>query len=209
MKIIKILLVEDHKLVREAWHSTLSSYPNIKIIGEADNNVDAFNLTKNLLPDIIIMDINLKGGSAIDGIKNILNKLAKPKIIIVSMQSDIVFVKKMFALGVLGYVTKNSSKSELIDSINRVFNGSKYLCNELNEVIVNEGLSDKKEPLLTIRERELLELICKGMTNSEIAEILKLSSKTIEGHKTNIYRKLGIKNTLGLINYINTKGLLS
>ncbi|MBI3519072.1 MAG: response regulator transcription factor [Bacteroidetes bacterium] len=209
MKIIKILLVEDHKLVREAWHSTLSLYPNIKIIGEADNNEDAFNLTKNLLPDIIIMDINLKGESAVDGIKNILNKLAKPKIIIVSMQNDIVFVKKMFVLGVLGYVTKNSSKNELIDSINRVFNGSKYICNELNEVIINEGLSDKKEPLLTIRERELLEFICKGMTNAEIAEILKLSSKTIEGHKTNIYKKLGIKNTLGLINYINTKGLLS
>jgi DNA-binding NarL/FixJ family response regulator len=209
MKIITILLVEDHKLVREAWQSTLSTFPNLKIVGEADNNEDAFKLTRSLLPDIIIMDINLKGESGVDAIKNIINVIAKPRIIIVSMQSEIAFVKKMFTFGVMGYVTKNSSKSELIESINKVYEGSKYICKELNDILVSESLENRKEPTLTAREAEILPLICKGWTNVEISEYLNIHIKTIEGHKTNIYKKLNVKNTLTLINYANSKGLLS
>lgn len=209
MKIITILLVEDHKLVREAWQSTLSTFPNLKIVGEADNNDDAFKLTRSLMPDIIIMDINLKGESGVDAIKNIINVIAKPRIIIVSMQSEIAFVKKMFTFGVMGYVTKNSSKSELIESINKVYEGSKYICKELNDILISESLENRKEPALTAREAEILPLICKGLTNVEISECLNIHIKTIEGHKTNIYKKLNVKNTLALINYANSKGLLS
>src|SRR5690606_15176331 len=125
---INILLVEDHLLVREAWKETLSKQSNIKVVAEADNIQEAYGKVLQFKPDIILSDIHLRMENGVDFINQVMNTVANPKIIVVSMNDEYSFIKKMFSLGVRGYVTKYSPQSDLIDAINKVSVGEIYLC---------------------------------------------------------------------------------
>lgn len=209
MENIKIILVEDHQLVREAWKSSLLNEQKYSIVAEAENVKDAVHLIKMVKHDVIILDINLKNESGVDVIVQVMDFLAKPKIIIVSMMSEYSFIKNMMNLGVKGYVTKNSSITELIKAIEAVNEGKTYLCNEINEIIINKSLMQETSENLTNKEIVVLKQICSGKSTKEISSDLNVSVKTIEGHKTKLYKKVNTSNLIGLINYAKQKGIIN
>lgn len=210
MEKIKIILVEDHQLVREAWKASLSGDNNrCTIVAEAENVKDAVHLIKMTKHDVIILDINLKNESGLDVLHKILPFLAKPKVIVVSMMSEYSFVKNVMNLGVKGYVTKNSSISELIKAIETVNNGETYLCQEINELLVAKSLMETTVQNLTTKEIAVLKEVCTGKITKEIAAKIGVSVKTIEGHKTKIYRKLSTTNIISLINYAKQNGIIN
>lgn len=205
---INILLVEDHLLVREAWKDTLSKQPNIKVVAEADNIQEAYGKVLQFKPDIILSDIHLRMENGVDFINQVMNTVANPKIIVVSMNDEYSFIKKMCSLGVRGYVTKFSPQSDLIDAINKVSAGEIYLCSVAQKLFTEKSLNPEGESnVLSLRELDIMKLVSKGLGNKEIAQKLDLSIKTVEAHKTKIYKKLGLKSISELITYGKTKGM--
>lgn len=205
---IKILLVEDHKLVRQAWRNILLTQEDIVIIGEAETGTEALAFVKDTPPDIILLDINLKGenGSAI--IPVLCNILPHPKIVVVSMNAEYSFVKNMFKLGVVGYITKNASLEDMLYGIREIANGNTYMSQDLKDVFNDSAIEEVERPGITIKEIEIIRLIAKGLSNKEIAAEKNISEKTVEGRKTSIYKKLQIKNNIGLLKYATENGFI-
>ena len=206
---ISILLIEDHLLVREAWKDTLTKTAEFSIIGEADNIIEAYDKVSTLKPDVILMDINLRGENGAELLFKICNTIPSPKIIVVSMNDEYSFIKKTFSTGAKGYVTKFSPKSDLIEAIKKVAQGETYMCSEVKKLFLQKSINPSKEDniSLSLRELDIIKLIAKGKGNKEIAIGLDLSVKTVEGHKTKIYKKLGVKSIAELITYGKNKGL--
>lgn len=206
---VKILLVEDHLLIREVWKDLLTKNENYNIVGEADCINDAYKLVSALKPDIIITDINLKGENGAELIFKICNTIPNPKIIVVSMNDEYSFIKKLFSIGIKGYVTKNSPKSDLLESIEKVYNGETYFCSEVKKLFLHKSIHPEADDnnALSYRELDIIKLITRGMGNKQIAQELDLSIKTVEGHKTKIYKKLGVKSIAELISYGKMKGM--
>ncbi|MDP2387400.1 MAG: response regulator transcription factor [Bacteroidota bacterium] len=206
---ISILLIEDHLLVREAWKDTLTKMEEFSVIGEADNITEAYDKVSTLKPDVILMDINLRGENGAELLFKICNTIPSPKIIIVSMNDEYSFIKKTFSTGAKGYVTKFSPKSDLIEAIKKVAQGETYMCSEVKKLFLQKSINPSKEDniSLSLRELDIIKLIAKGKGNKEIAIGLDLSVKTVEGHKTKIYKKLGVKSIAELITYGKNKGL--
>jgi DNA-binding NarL/FixJ family response regulator len=157
-------------------------------------------------PDVAILDININPFSGIEATTMIKKLAPGTKIIGVSMHNQPSFAKKMIRNGAMGYVTKNSSKLEMYDAIRSVMKGEKFICAEIQRNITNQLLveeEDNKLSKLTEREIEIIKLIKNGSTNKEIAETLFLSPRTVETHRARILKKLGLKNSLSLVKYIN------
>ena len=206
---ISILLIEDHLLVREAWKDTLAQIEDYAIIGEAENMIEAYEKVTTLAPNVILMDINLRGENGAELLYKICNTVPNPKIIVVSMNNEYSFIKKAFSTGAKGYVTKFSPKSDLIEAIRKVAQGETYMCSEVKKLFLQKSINPSREDNLnlSLRELDIIKLIAKGMGNKEIANGLDLSVKTVEGHKTKIYKKLGVKSIAELITYGKSKGL--
>lgn len=203
---IKILLVEDHKLVRQAWRSLLSSKSGYTIIGEAESGSEALDLIRQHNPDIILLDINLKGESGSAIIPTICNILPHPKIIVVSMNGEYSFVKNTFRLGVKGYITKNAPLQDMLIGIDEVAMGNTFMSSDLSSLFSH--VTEDSGEAVSLKEIDVLRLIARGYSNKTIAQELGISEKTVEGRKTNIYRKLKVKNNVGLLKYASENGLL-
>jgi DNA-binding NarL/FixJ family response regulator len=164
-QLIKVLIVDDHKLISEAWTSLLKDAPGISVIGNADNENDAFDKAILLRPDIILMDINLGQGSGIDATIKINDALPKTKVIGLSLHDDITYVKKFLAVGAKGYLTKNTNKSELISAIHEVNQGNLFIGKEIKDryftsLLNMDTATSQKE--LTMKEIEIVKLIANG-----------------------------------------------
>lgn len=211
MNKINILVVDDHKLVRESWGIILNSNPRFQVIGEASNPVEAIIIAKAKKPDIVLMDIVMSPLDGFEGTKMLRDALPESKIIGISMYAMPEYVRQMLQLGAMGYVTKNSPKEELFTAILEVSKGKRYICNEVKNILAEQGLHEgEKEPDLNIlskRELEVVKLIRDGLSSKKIAEQLEISLKTVEVHRYNILRKLKIKNVAMLVNYVNQQGL--
>ncbi|GJQ33940.1 MAG: DNA-binding response regulator [Ignavibacteriaceae bacterium] len=210
MSKITILLVDDHKLVRDSWAFVLNSDPRFKVIAESSNGNDAVEMAKDKKPDIVLMDINMTPINGFEATKLILKDSPTSKVIGVSMHSMPVYAKKMIQSGGMGYVTKNSSKEELMEAILEVYNGRKYICNEVKDIIALHELDDAGQPdlnSLSRRELDIAELIKSGFSSREIGEKLEISLKTVEVHRYNILKKLQLKNTAALVNFVNSHGM--
>jgi DNA-binding NarL/FixJ family response regulator len=208
---IKILIVEDHQLVSEAWKYILKDEENFTVLGVTDSALEAVTFSTNLRPDVILMDVNLKDGNGIDATAQINNLLPKTRIIGLSLHEDMVFVKKFFSNGAKGYLSKNTNKQELVEAINKVYNGEQYIAKELKDryfsSLMNlDNTSQKKE--LTLKEIEIVKLISKGLTSKEIADKIFLSPRTVETHRHNILKKLNIPNAAQLTGWAKEKGYI-
>ena len=208
-QLIKVLIVDDHKLISEAWTSLLKDAPGISVIGNADNENDAFDKAVQLRPDIILMDINLGQGSGIEATIKINDVLPKTKVIGLSLHDDITYVKKFLAVGAKGYLTKNTNKSELISAIHEVSQGNLFIGKEIKDryftsLLNMDAATSQKE--LTMKEIEIVKLIANGMTSKEIGVKLFLSPRTIEKHRHNILKKLSLPNAAQLISWAKDKG---
>lgn len=209
---ITILLVDDHKLIRESWSFILNSDPRFEVIGETSNAEDAVTIAKEKKPKIVLMDINMTPVNGFEATKLVRKFSPGSKIIGISMHSMPAYARRMLQIGAMGYVTKNSSKDELLTAITEVNSGKKYVCDEVKNILaqqelVEDGDGQPDMNSLSRREIEVVQLIKEGMSSKEIAVKLDISLKTVEVHRYNILKKLHLKNTAALVNFINAQGL--
>jgi DNA-binding NarL/FixJ family response regulator len=211
MEKITILLVDDHKLIRESWSFILNSDPRFQVIGETSNAQDAIEFARERKPRIVLMDINMTPMNGFEATKMIRKYSPGSKVIGITMHSMPAYARRMLQMGAMGYVTKNSSRDELIEAIIQVNEGKKYVCEEVKNILAQQELGDDDAApdmnQLSRREIDVVQLIREGLSSREIAEKLDISLKTVEVHRYNILRKLKLRNTAALVNFINTHGL--
>jgi DNA-binding NarL/FixJ family response regulator len=206
---IKLLLADDHKIVRDGIISLLLNEDDLEIIGEAENGEIAIRQVEALKPDLVIMDINMP---VMDGIKStaiICEKFPSTKILALTMTNEQEHIKNMIDAGAGGYILKNSGKAELINAIQTIVGGGNYFSEEVKDAILQQMLSKKQkhdkiigEPVpLTRREKDVLRLIVEEFTNYEIAEKLFISVRTVDAHRRNLLEKTGARNTAGLVKF--------
>jgi DNA-binding NarL/FixJ family response regulator len=212
MKKTTVVVVDDHKLVREMWRELFARNTEIEVVGESGGFDEAVEMVKVKRPDIVLLDINLSQASGFDAVPLIRKFAPGTRVIAVSMHSQPAYAKKMLQLGAKGYVTKNSSRDEILTAVSEVMQDRKYVCNEIRNIISEQMLNnqasgpDVKD--LSLREIEVIKLIKEGLSSKEIADRLNISVRTAEVHRHNILKKLQLKNTAALINYINTTDLV-
>ena len=207
--LIKVLIVDDHKLISEEWASLLKDAPDIFVVGTADNVEEAYNMSVLHKPEIVLMDINLGAGSGFDAAERIHNTLPKTRVIGLSLHDDITYVKKFLSIGAKGYLTKNTSKKELVEAIHTVHKGEVFIAADIKDryftsLLNVDGSETKKE--LTMKEIEIVKLIAQGMSSKEIADKLFISHRTVETHRHNILKKLDMSNAAQLSSWAKDKG---
>ncbi|AUC83812.1 DNA-binding response regulator [Polaribacter sp. ALD11] len=206
---IKIILADDHQLLRDGLKNIIEQKSNMYIVGEASNGREAIAICSKLTPDVIIIDVAMPGLNGIEAAKQIHKMHPDIKIIGLSMHSNKQFIEGMFKAGALGYLLKDGDADELITAINTVIQDKKYLSRNINQEILS--LLKKGETLekaeLSSREKEVLQLITEGKSSKETGEILFLSSKTIDVHRNNIMKKIDLYTIPELTKYAIQKGL--
>jgi two-component system invasion response regulator UvrY len=206
MQPIKLFIVDDHTLLREAFKMTLASHPYFLVIGEAGDGEKAVELVPRLRPDVITMDINLPGINGIEATKQIRRMLPGAKVLGISLHTQPSYARKMMKAGAYGYVTKNTSTNEMFKAIMEVYGGKKYICAEIKNILSGHITGEDEEAKiesLSLREIEVIKHIKDGRSSKEIAQALFISVKTIEVHRYNILKKLRLKNVAALVNFIN------
>ena len=207
MEKISILIVDDHMLVRQTWGFVVNSDARFGVIAECANGEEAIELSRQLQPDVVIMDINLPGINGIEATEQIRNFSPGSKILGISIHSEPVFARKMFQKGASGYLTKNSCREEMFEAILEVSEGRKYICREIKNRISDELFNMENQytgiDSLSPREIEIIRQIEKGSSSREIAAALDISLRTVEAHRHKILKKLDLKNVASLLNFIN------
>ncbi len=212
---MKILLVDDHKLIRDALKVYLENDDEFVIVDEAGNGQEALVLLKNLAVDVVMLDINMPVMDGITCAKKIKEQYPEIKILALSMYNDNQFIKQMLAAGAAGYILKNSGEEIIKTALRKVYNGETYYSAEVAETVMQgmlKGDVKRNSKLvvdlpLTSREKEVLHLIIKEYTNQEIADELFISPRTVDAHKRNLLEKTGSKNIAGLVLYAIEKNL--
>ncbi len=215
MKGIRVLIVDDHTIVRQAFRSRLSREEDIQIVGEADNGRQAVLLARKLTPDVVLMDIAMPLMNGLEATRQILKLLPTCKVLVVTMYADEESAQQMRAAGAMGYVTKQSSAAELVKAIRGVSRGKPWFGPPLARQLRNpgRGVSTSDQPVrnsgdLSSREAEVLQLIAEGFLNKQIAAELSISIKTVEKYRNNIMMKLRVHNTAGLTRYAISRGIV-
>ncbi|MEE4256152.1 MAG: response regulator transcription factor [Bacteroidales bacterium] len=203
---INIMIADDHQLLIDGIRSALESTEDLNIIGEALNGYQVLEkLDGGLQPDIILMDINMPKLDGLECTKQLTKKYPSIKIIALSQYDEKRFVKRMLKYGAVGYLLKDASKEEIETAVRTVAKGEKYFSSGLSLRLIEQEI--KKEnisglfPRLTEREKEVLGLICSGLTSQEISEKLFISFHTVESHRANLMHKAGVSNTAGLVRW--------
>jgi DNA-binding NarL/FixJ family response regulator len=216
-KTIKLLLADDHKIVRDGIVSLLQNENDLEIIGEAENGQIAIQQVENLHPDLVIMDINMPVMDGINSTAIISKEFPETKILALTMTNEQEHIKNMISAGAGGYILKNSGKTELIDAIKTIVSGGNYFSEEVKDAILQQMVNKRSvhekiigEPIpLTRREKDVLRLIVEEHTNHEIAEKLFISVRTVDAHRRNLLEKTGARNTAGLVKYAIDNNILS
>jgi DNA-binding NarL/FixJ family response regulator len=212
---VRVLLADDHEILREGLRSLIEEQPDMEIIGEADNGRDAVKLAEELSPDVVIMDVSMPDLNGMEATRQIVKKLPEAKVIALSMHSDKGFVAEMLKAGAVGYLLKDGAFKRLAEAIKTTRSGGTYLCPEVADVVREDyirRLSAKEPPVapkLTPREREVLQLVAEGWATKQIARKLNMSTKTAEGHRTRIMKKLDLHSVADLTKYAIREGLTS
>lgn len=211
----RVLLADDHRIIREGLRSLLQRQPDMEVVEEAQDGITAVRLTEKLHPDIVIMDIGMPDLNGIEATRQILARLKDVKVIALSMHSDKKFVLEMLKAGASGYLLKDCAFEELIDAIRTVSSGQIYLSNRVAGVVVDEYLHNRPPgdgtvySLLSAREREVLQLLAEGNSTKSIASSLSVSVKTVETHRQQIMEKLNLHSVAELTKYAVKEGLTS
>lgn len=208
---IRILLADDHKILREGLAALLEKQPGMKVVGEAANGRSAVRSARELRPDIVIIDIAMPDLNGIEATRQIIAEVPGAKVIALSMHSDRRFVKGMLQAGASGYLLKQNAYHDLVRAIQTAMANLVYLSPEITGVLVKNyksALSDSSAlALLTAREREVLQLFAEGQSSREIADIIHVSLKTVEAYRRQIMNKLGFKRLAELIKFAIREGL--
>jgi DNA-binding NarL/FixJ family response regulator len=213
---IRLLVADDHALLRQALRVLLESQPGLEVAGEATNGRDAVEAAERLLPDVVLMDMVMPGLNGIDATRQITKRAPGTRVLILTAYLEDERLLQALRAGASGYVVKNSDLEELVLAIQSVHRGNTYFSTSVSqEISVNEVMLQAKQhegrtgyDLLTNREREVLQLIAEGLSNQAIAEELVISVKTVEAHRAHIMTKLHAKNRTDLIRYALKRGLV-
>lgn len=215
MKKIKLLLAEDHTIVRQGLHSLMDQSEDIEVIGEAENGREAVRKTQELRPDVVLVDIRMPILNGIEATRQIKKKFPQVKVLILSMHPNEEYIFEALHAGASGYILKQVAHRELLSAIRAVSKDDVFLSPPVSKMVVKDYLQRTREMAeqntlkkLTSREREVLQLIAEGKSNQEIAKLLFLSVKTVETHKTNLKEKLGLRTTADLIKYAIHQGIV-
>ncbi|MBF0497822.1 MAG: response regulator transcription factor [Deltaproteobacteria bacterium] len=212
---MNIILVDDHKIIRDGLKSMIDRHPDMRVIGETDSGRKAVELARTMQPDIAIMDIAMPDLNGIEATQQIIKESSAIKVIALSMHSDARFVARMLAAGASGYLLKDTSFQELIVAIHQVVQGRIHLSQSITDTVIRDYVRrvsvSQTTPVssLTSREREVLQLVAEGKTTREIALLLGVSIKTIETHRRRMMEKLNIDNVADLTKYAIIEGLTS
>lgn len=211
---IRIILADDHKIVRQGLRSLLKSHPGFEVVGEAGDGEQALKLMEELSPDIAFMDVMMPNLNGIEAAKIAQQRGLKTKLIFLSMHANSTYAVRALRSGALAYVLKDSDFSEILQAIQNVMEGRRYLstaiADEVFEMLLNAD-AEKEDSLdvLSPREREILQLIAEGNTNAAIAEKLTLSVRTVEAHRAHIISKLRFNSQAELVRYAMQQGLIT
>lgn len=208
---IQIAITDDHTIVIEGIKNMLKSNKEIEVLQSFENLKDTFEKLNSTV-EVLLLDINLPDGNGINACKELLVKHKGLKIIALTNFEDSIFIKQILKNGAMGYLLKNTSKTELTEAIKEVNNGNRYLPKKISDILLNHSIGTENSsyfiPKLTSREKEILALIIKEYTTDEIANELFVSNKTVESHRSNLIQKLGVKNSAGLVRVAFEKGLV-
>lgn len=210
---IKVLIADDHQIVREGLRSMLEKEPGIQVVGEAEEGRTTLRLARDLTPDVIIMDVAMPELNGIEATRQILAESPTIKVIALSMHDDRRFVLNMIKAGAKGYLLKDSAFKDLAKAIRAVVANKTYLSSEIADVVVKDYLATSSNEessafgLLSPREREVLQLIAEGKTTNQTAEQLHISIKTVETHRAQLMAKLKVKGVAELTKYAIREGL--
>jgi len=212
---IRILLADDHQIMREGLKSLLEKQLDIEVIGQADNGRSAIRLATELCPDVVVMDVAMPDLNGIEATREILGRQPETKVLALSMHNERKFVARMLQAGASGYMLKDCAFKELVNAVRTVADDRKYLDPSIASIVIDEYVNISKSnevqegPKLSPRERETLQLIAEGKSSKEIANILHISIKTVQTHHQHIMRKLNVNNIADLIKYALREGITS
>ena len=216
MKKIRILLADDHTVMRAGLRALLERQPNLEIVGEAKDGRQTVQLAFSHIPDVVVMDIAMPNLNGVEATRRIVSKHPTIFVVILSMHSDESYVMRALEAGARAYLLKDSAVTDLIRAIEALSQGKSFFSPKISQILVEEyvhalkqrGLADSYE-LLTSREREILQLLAEGKTNKEVAALLNISVYTAETHRGNILQKLNLHSSAELDLYAVRKGIIS
>ncbi|MBP1695098.1 MAG: TRAP-type C4-dicarboxylate transporter, periplasmic solute-binding protein [Deltaproteobacteria bacterium] len=214
MKKIRVLLAEDHTIVRQGIAALLGAESDMEVVGEASNGLEAIELAKKLSPEVILMDIGMRQLNGLEATREIKRQFPSMKILVLTMYENEEWIFQILKAGASGYLIKDSAMTDLTSALRVVYQGDSYLSPSISKMVIEEYIrkaesGEKKgvEDLLSGREREILQLIAEGNSVPQISSLLCISKKTVEAHKTHIMEKLNIHDKVGLIKYAIRSGL--
>lgn len=212
---IRLLLADDHAILREGLKSLLSTDSELEVIGEASDGQEAISMTEKLKPDVILMDIAMPGINGLEATKKIVQMHPSTKILVLTQYDSQEYLFNVLQAGAQGYVLKRSASTELFTAIKTVHQGLAYLSPAMTKTLIRERIGsepvavEKTKELLTPREQEVLKLIAEGKTNQEIADELFISLKTVQTHRAHIMEKLDMHDRIELVKYAIRKRIIS
>ncbi len=209
-KAIRILLADDHSLVRQGFRRILDAHPDLEIVGEASDGREAVEQTARLQPDVVVMDVAMPGLNGIDATRQICESSPRTRVLALSMHRDAVYVREILRAGARGYLLKDAIDADLVSAVRAVARGEGYIAPAVADCVLADYRQHVSDPidLLTAREREVLQLIAEGKTNKEIATLLNLSVYTVDAHRGRIMEKLNLHSAGELVRFALRKGLI-
>ena len=210
LKKIRILLADDHAVVRQGFRMILAAHPDMEIVGEAGDGRTAVEQAEKLHPDVVVMDVAMPGLNGIEATRRLAESAPHTRVLALSMHKDSVYVREMLRAGARGYLLKDSIDSDLIAAVRSVARGEAYLSPTISDGVLSDYRRHVSDPLdlLTSREREVLQMIAEGKTNKDIASLLKLSVYTVDAHRGRIMEKLNLHSTSELVRFAMRSGII-
>ena len=208
---IRILIADDHEIVAEGLKSLVEAESGMEVIGIVPDGREAVKHARDSKPDVVVMDMSMPELNGADATRAILQNDPSCRVIVLSMYAEREYVRRALKAGALGYVVKRSAAKEMVDAIRAVHAGQRYLSPRVADVVIEAGADDKDDLLakLSMREREVLQLLAEGNTGAEIAQRLSLSQKTVETYRARLVEKLGIRDLPGLVRFAIQRGIVT
>jgi two-component system response regulator NreC len=215
MRKIKVVVADDHTILRQGIKALLDNQKGIEVVGEAKDGREAIKTIEELLPDVILMDIAMPGLNGLEATRRIKKKFPKVKVVVLTMHANEEYIFQILNAGADGYLVKETAFQDLISAINAVHKGEAFMSPSISKKVMTDyiqraqGEEKVDFDTLTTREREILQLVAEGNSNKKIAEALFISPKTVETHRAHIMDKLNIHDRAGLIKYAIRKGMIN
>ena len=212
---IRVLLVDDHTIVRQGLRALLAGSEEIEVVGEAEDGREGLREAQRLTPDVVVIDAAMPGLNGIDATQRILEAVPRARVLVLSMHAGEEYVRPAIRAGASGYLLKGSGLSDLVAAIRAVAAGDAFVSPSIAKLLVQDARRDgggdrnTSGDALTVREREVLQLVAEGHSTQAIAQLLHLSPKTVEGHRGHLMQKLGVPNVAGLVRHAVRLGLVS